>query len=53
MADDGRVQDAGQERDETAGLPRHLAPSSLDDLKGPAAGKVKLPLDGLLIAVRI
>jgi hypothetical protein len=35
MADDGRVQDAGQERDETAGLPRHLA-ALVGALNGPS-----------------
>jgi len=35
MADDGRVQDAGQERDETAELPTHLA-ALVGALNGPS-----------------
>jgi hypothetical protein len=35
MADAGRAEDAGQERDETAGLPRHLA-ALVGALNGPS-----------------
>jgi hypothetical protein len=35
MADDGRVEDAGRERDEAAGLPRHLA-ALVGALNGPS-----------------
>jgi hypothetical protein len=35
MADDERIEDAGQERDEAAGLPRHLA-ALVGALSGPA-----------------
>jgi hypothetical protein len=35
MADDGRFDDAGQERDGIAGLPRHLA-ALVGALNGPA-----------------
>jgi len=35
MTDDGRVEDAGQERDNTAGLPRHLA-ALVGALSGPS-----------------
>jgi hypothetical protein len=34
MADDGRVEDAGLEQDEAAGLPRHLA-ALVGALSGP------------------
>ncbi|HET9970307.1 MAG TPA: hypothetical protein VFQ68_18885 [Streptosporangiaceae bacterium] len=34
MVDDGRVEDAGQERDEADGLPRHLA-ALVGALSGP------------------
>ena len=35
MANDGQVGDAGQERDEAAGLPRHLA-ALVGALSGPS-----------------
>lgn len=35
MADDGRIEDAGRERDEVAGLPRHLA-ALVGALNGPS-----------------
>jgi len=35
MADDGQIEDAGQERDEAVGLPRHLA-ALVGALSGPS-----------------